>query len=573
MARRLSAILAADIVGYSRLMSSAEDRTLARLKTLYRELVRPEIAARNGRTVKLMGDGLLAEFASVVDAVSCAVAIQKGLPQREASLPEADALKLRIGINLGDVIAEGDDIYGDGVNLAARLEGLADPGGLCISQAVHEQVQGRVDIPFEDLGNKQVKNIDRPIRVFRWHNGVTPPTCNAPSASPSIAILPFSSQSTDDSHAFLADGISEEIGTALSKCPNLLVVASQSTKAYRDKPLDIDRVAREQGASHILSGSLRASGNRVRIGAQLTDSATRLQVWANQYDRLLEDVFDLQDEISLRIATAMLGEMGEGEMARIRGRGTRNLEAWSHHMKAIALMREVAKSNYLEARRCVEHSLALDPDYSAAMSSLALTHAMDARHGFSTSRQASIDKARDHAKRALEMDALNSEAHGILGFVENLDGNMQAAIEQYRTSLSLNPNHAEVTIRLALALVFNGQPDEAVDCCKRAIALSPKHPPWFSGMYGFALRASGRLSESIPHFEEYGQKVPGFGLVDLIIVYEQLGDQTSAQSKVTELLKHRPAFRISEWAKTQLYSKPEFGQPDLDALRSAGLPE
>lgn len=576
MARRLSAILAADIVGYSRLMGTEEERTMERLRSLYKELVHPAISSRRGRTVKLMGDGLLAEFGSVVDAVACAVAIQNGLPEREKDVSEDRAFHMRIGINLGDVIVQGNDIYGDGVNIAARLESLADPGGICISQAVFEQTQGRVAVEFEDVGDKQVKNISRPIRVYTWHNGCSAALKSAPQRTdqtPSIAVLPFSSQSTDASHEFIADGISEEISTALSKCADLLVVATHSTKAYKDQPLDIDKIAHEQGASHILSGSLRAAGNRVRIGAQLIETKTGVQVWADQYDRNLEDVFDLQDEISLRIATAMLGEMGEGEMARLRGRGTRNLQAWSQHMRAVALMRQVSKENIAEARRWVEKSLELDPDYSAATSTLALTHAMDARHGFSESREESVALARGFAEKALALDADNSEAHGVLGFVANLEGDMENAIAQFRTSLRINPNHAEVSIRLALSLIFNGEAEEAIACCERANRLSPKHPPWFSGVHGFALRAAGRFQDSIEHFEEYGRQVPGFGLVDLVIVYVALGDLEHARSKANELLQHRPDFCISNWAKTQLYSRSKDGHADLEALRAAGLPE
>jgi len=576
MARRLSAIFAADIVGYSRLIGCAEEDTVKRLNCLYRELVGPEIEKRNGRTVKLMGDGLLAEFSSVVEAVHCAISIQTAIPVREAEVPEDLRFRLRIGINLGDIIVTGNDIHGDGVNVAARLESLSEPDGLCISQSVHEQVRDRMEVEFEDIGLQQVKNIERPIRVYQWRfsDTVTSRVENtgADTDTLSIAVLPFQNMSAEPAHEFLAEGISEEITTALSKIPDFLVLSQHSTMKYKTRPLDIQRVAAEQGARYILAGSLRASGNRIRVSAQLIEAKTGLQTWAERYDRHLEDVFELQDEISLKIATSMLGEIGEGEMARLRGGGTRDLQAWSLHVNATALMRQVSKESYAQARGLINQALVLDPGYSAANSTLALTHAMDARHGFSDSRAASVALARQAALCAIELNSQNAEAYGVLGFADSLDGKLKEAIDKFETALKINPNHAEVCIRLALTLIFDGQPEKAVKLAERGKRLCPRYPPWYSGLHGFALRAAGQYQESIQYFEEYGRLVEGFGHIDLAIVYVMLDDLEHARTEADEILRHHPDFTVGKWAQTQLYGDRDGVQRDVDALLRVGLP-
>ena len=576
MARRLSAIFAADIVGYSRLISLNEQETVDRLNLLYKQLVRPEIENRYGRTVKLMGDGLLAEFSSVIEAVNCAICIQKSLTEREANVADDRRFRLRIGINLGDIIVSGADIHGDGVNVAARLEALSEPEGVCISQSVFDQIQNRVDVTFEDIGPQKVKNIDRPIQAYQWNiSGVVnsrKTLSTAGDQTQSIAILPFKGMSADPAHEFLADGISEEISTAMSKIPGLLVLAQQSTQKYKSLPLDVQSVATEQGASHILHGSLRVAGDRVRVNANLIESKSGVQLWAERYDRKLDDVFELQDEISLQIASAMLGEIGEGEMARLRARGTRNLQSWSLHLNATALMRNLSNVSNTEARRLVEQALALDPDYSSAMSTLALTHAMDARHGFTKDRNLSINQAKTAALNAINLDPRNAEAYGVLGFVDNLQGHIKDAIEKFKSALQINPNHAEVCIRMALTLIFNGQPKDALNFVERAKQLSPRHPPWYFGVHGFALRALGQYQQAIPQFQEYGRQVEGFGHVDLAIVYSMMGDLEKAKAEARNILKYRPDFSTNDWSKTQLYSNPDDVQPDVDALKSIGLP-
>lgn len=577
MERRLVTLLALDIVGYSRLMREDEEGTFATLLAR-RRIIDKSIAKRAGRIFNTAGDSVLAEFSSPVEAVRCAADIQNANALQNSGPEQDRKMQLRIGINLGDVIDEGGNLFGDGVNVAARLESIAHPDGICISQSVYEQVRDLLDIPFEDIGPQEVKNIDRPVRAYSYSpSGRAKPaqteTVLRSEKNAAIAVLPFENMSGDSAQDYLADGVTEEIITTLSQIPELMVVSRQSTLTYKNQKVDARQIGREQGATHMLEGSLRAAGNRVRVSAQLVDTKSGHHLWAERYDRELDDIFELQDEIAIQIASALQGEILDGEMARLRGSGTKDLKAWEYHIKAIGLMRRVSKVPYEQALSLIRKAIDCDPTYSAALSSRALIHAMEARHGFQDDRAASIALARKFALQALDCDPDNSEAYGILGFADALDHKLDAAIDKFKTSLRMNPNHAEVAARLALALTFNGQTEEAVQVAETGLKLCPSYPPWYAGLYGFTLRANGRLTDSIPYFQEYGSRSPGFGHVDLVIVYVTLGDMDSAHAEVAKVLKHRPKFTISAWAKTQLYSDPKRGKPDIEALRKAGLPE
>jgi adenylate cyclase len=357
MERRLTAILATDVVGYSRLMELDEVGTLTVLKAHRRELIDPAITEHRGRIVKLMGDGTLVEFASVVDAVACAVAIQAGLAERNDDTPEDRRVELRIGVHLGDIIVEDADIYGEGVNVAARLEGLAEPGGICLSGDAYRQVRGKVEANFEDLGERQVKNLAEPLRVYRI-------ATKGPSSTPSqavtgslplpdkasIAVLPFDNMSSDPEQEFFADGISEDIITALSKISRMRVIARNSTFAYKGQALDLRRVAGELDVRYVLEGSIRRGGNRLRITAQLIDADSGSHVWAERYDRTVADLFDIQDEITKEIVTALRVKLTDGEEAFVLARGTDNIEAWQYCVRAHELFMRFNSSDYLEAR-------------------------------------------------------------------------------------------------------------------------------------------------------------------------------------------------------------------------------
>ena len=420
MERRLAAILAADVVGYSRLMDADEEGVLVRLKAHRDEITNPAIANHKGRIVKLIGDGMLAEFASVVDAVRCAVAIQEAMREHSADLPEDQRIQLRIGINLGDVIIDGEDIYGDGVNIAARLEGLAEVGGICISGTVFDHVRNKVGLEFEDLGERQVKNIPEPLRVYRVAMGKAGESrpANSFEASigldftvpdyPSIAVLPFTVMSADPEQEFFADGVSEDIITALSKISRLLVVARNSTFTYKDKAVDVKQVGREQGVRYVLEGSVRKAGNRVRVTAQLIDATTGLHLWAERYERDLEDIFAVQDEITREIVVAMDVQLREGEQHRVWSSGTKNLEAW----ECVRLATDAALGGAAEAqpraRELLDRALELDPDYATAWAMRGWLYFTEADVGGGIGNSDQFDKAQASAfrcgHRALELD-------------------------------------------------------------------------------------------------------------------------------------------------------------------------
>ena len=400
--RRLTAILAADVVGYSRLMGEDEVGTLERLKALRRDLVQPSITARKGRIVKLMGDGLLAEFPSVVEAVLCAVEIQRAMPDREPDRPEGARITLRIGVNLGDIIGEGSDIYGDGVNLAARLEGLARPGGICVSSPVRDQVKGKLDLSFADLGERQVKNFDDPVRVYRIvldgeTDGET--LADGPAAlelpdKPSIAVLPFSNMSGDPEQDYFADGITEDIITALSRVRWLFVIARNSTFAYKGASPDVRQVSRDLGVLYVLEGSVRRGGNRIRITAQLIEATTGRHVWADRYDRDLGDVFALQDDLTETLIAAIEPELSTAERERAIRKPPETLDAWSWFQRGLWHHYRFTKEDNAEAQVLFRKAIALDPTFSRALAALAHALYWDTLFGFTETPQENAGRSR-----------------------------------------------------------------------------------------------------------------------------------------------------------------------------------
>ncbi len=451
--RRLAAILSADVAGYSRLMSEDETGTLAALKAHRAEFIDPTVAEYGGRIVKLMGDGNLVEFPSVVDAVECAVAIQHGMAERNAEVPESHRIVFRIGINLGDIIIEGDDIYGDGVNIAARIQEIAVPGGVCISGAAYHQVRGKMDATFEDLGEKEVKNIPEPVRMYRWTDAVAPPGQAAePEAAPawkesgeavigidlslpdtpSIAVLPFANMSADPEQEFFSDGITEDIITALSHISRLLVVARNSTFTYKGQAVDVKQVSREQGVRYVLEGSVRKAGNRVRVTAQLIDATTGHHLWAERYDRDLEDIFAVQDEITREVVIALDVRLIRGEQARFWSSGTKNLEAWECVRLATDLVGRGTLEGLREVHQLCKRALDLDPNYATAWAKLGWAHHNEVDVGFGYdskgSREAGLGSALDCAKKALELDPSCADAYCLLAICHLSKGEHDQAI-------------------------------------------------------------------------------------------------------------------------------------------------
>jgi adenylate cyclase len=427
--RRLAAILAADVVGYSRMIRSDEDGTLAALKALRVELIAPKLAEHNGRIVKLMGDGMLVEFSSVVDAVRAAVETQKAVADRNAGLPEGKRIVFRVGINLGDVVIDGDDIQGDGVNVAARLEGLADPGGICISGAVHDQVKNRMPFTFEDLGEREVKNINEPVRVWRWHRhaAAEPPsllsaqTATPPPDKPSIAVLPFTNMSQDPEQEYFADGITEDIITDLSKVSGLLVIARNSSFAYKNQSPDVRRVCHDLGVRHVLEGSVRRAGGRVRINAQLIDGSSGGHLWAERYDRSLEDIFAVQDEVTREIVDALKIALTINEQTRLEGRGKVNPEAYDCLIRGRICVLQFTPEAMVESRALLERAIDLDSTLLApAHAMLSVVHSLEYVNGWNDAGPEHLSVALELAQKALAADEHEPHAYYALALAPDV---------------------------------------------------------------------------------------------------------------------------------------------------------
>jgi len=584
--RKLAAILVADIVGYSRLTGADEDRILARLRTLRSDLIDPTIAVHHGRIVKRTGDGSIIEFRSVVDAVRCAIEIQNAMVERNSGVPEDRRIAFRIGIHLGDVVEEGDgDLMGDGVNIAARLEGVAAPGAICLSEDAYRQVKARLDLQVHDLGQKQLKNIVDPVRVYSLEVGQAAetkqprspldrdPSPHAAPETPTIAVLPFQNMSGDPSEDFFCDGLVEDIITTLSKLASMRVIARNSTFSYKGKHFDVREAARQLGARYVLEGSIRRAGNRVRITAQLIDATDGSHLWAERYDRSVDDIFAIQDEITLFIATEMQVKLTEGEQARLRYTTTSNVAAWSEYARGRARMREtVAKESYGPAKAHFEKALALDPNSASLNALIGFTHFLDARFGWWDGREEALRKARARIDRALELDTDNVDARTGLSLVHFFSEHFDDAVREARRAVELAPGSADTADVASLVLTSCGHPDEAAALSEKAIALSPNYPAIYLGALGNAYHYSGRTEEAIAAFKEYGARSPGFGLVDLVIIYQQNGRTADAREAAKALLAARRTFTIASWAKTQIRRDKARLQADLDSLRVAGLP-
>jgi adenylate cyclase len=505
--RRLAAILAADVAGYSRLMGADEEGTLERLKALRRELVDPKIAEQHGRIVKTTGDGVLVEFASVVDAVPCAVEVQQAIPERNTGVAAESRIELRTGINLGDVIVEGDDLYGDGVNIAARIEALADTGGVFVSNTVHDHVRDRLPFAFEDLGEQQVKNIARPVRVYRVRDaGAAGKSLSAPAPAllalpdkPSIAVLPFVNMSGDPEQEYFADGMVEEIITALSRIRWLFVIARNSSFTYKGQAVDVKQVGRELGVRYVLEGSVRKTGGRVRISAQLIDATTGTHLWADRFDGSLEDVSELQDKVASSVAGVIEPALQAAETARSAGRPTSDLTTYDLYLRAYAMFWSSPRQ-VPEALRLTEQAITRDPGYGPALAWAAVCCLNLLLHDHSEDPAADALKGADFARRALQVagdDAgtLANAAFALASFGEDI-GAMMALVDR---ALALNPNYARGWSISGNLRLWAGQPDIAIEHVEAALRLSPRastgSPAYIIGAAHFYSR---RFDEAVP---------------------------------------------------------------------------
>jgi adenylate cyclase len=482
MERRLAAILAADVVGYTRLMAADEIGTLRRLTDLREQILEPLIAQHRGRIVKLIGDGLLVEFASVVDALTCAVAWQESVAEREAPGDEDQRLAFRIGVNLGDVIVDGDDIHGDGVNLAARLEGLAEPGAVCISEEVFTVVRKKFDLDFVDLGRKTVKNIAEPVQAYLVRPDVersekpVGARKGATSERPAVAVLPFDNMSEDPEQEYFSDGLAEDIITALSHWRSFPVIARNSSFSYKRQSVRVQEIAEELGARYILEGSVRKAGKRLRITAQLIDARTGHHVWAERFDRQLEDIFDVQDEITNRIAATIVPELETFEHRRSVVKRTEDLNAWDYYLKGMETFHDETCEGAAASIRMFESAVDLDPDYCDAWARLGWCYAKLVMFDCGEDRQACLERGFEAARRAVAQDDGSALAHISLGTVHIWAEETALGLAEAQIALQLNPNFAHAGMAVGNRLDLVGRTEEGIDQMERALALNPRDP-------------------------------------------------------------------------------------------------
>jgi adenylate cyclase len=578
--RRLAAILAADVVGYSRLMRADEEGTLAQIKALRSEVFHPKAEEYGGRIFKTTGDGVLIEFPSAVDAVQNAIDVQNAITERKDGIPEENQIALRIGITLGDVIDDEDDIYGDGVNIASRLEGLADPGGIVVSLLVRESVRHKLSVEFDDLGEQSVKNIADPVHVFRLRRdeledrlaGVV----DAKFRRPAVAVLPFVNMSGDPEQEYFADGLTEDIITALTAWRFFPVIARNSTFAYKGQSPDIRQVGKELNARYVIEGSVRKSANRVRVTAQFINAETAHHVWAERFDRDLQDIFELQDEITAKIAAVISPELVKAESERLESNRTENLDAWDYCQRGKYMMNDLTKEGLTAARALFEKAVELDPNSVDGWWGISHTYHRQFWIGATEDRDETISKVLETARRAVELDDTNAAAHNRLCFAYAMNRRYEEAIAEAKWAIDLNPSDPIAHSGLGCILALAGRPDEAVASLEKTINLNLRHPR--VGLHR-ALLARTYLdahryedaADMARQVIERGQLNMGQQFV-LISALGHLGRGEEAR-EITGGMEEHKNFKISEielrpwW---QLYKEPEPNEHLFEGLRKAG---
>jgi TolB-like protein/class 3 adenylate cyclase/Tfp pilus assembly protein PilF len=636
--RKLAAIMAVDVVGYSRLVGLDEAGTLARVKAHRIELAEPLIAEHHGRMVKLTGDGALVEFASAVDAVECAVAIQNGMAEREAAEPEARRIRFRIGINIGDIVLEDGDIFGDGVNVAARLEGLAEPDGICIARNVYNQVKGKLDLAFAPMGEHRVKNIAEPITVYRvlpgpgarpptrpaaitwalrghrpavipaaillalvagaaagwyalWQPSGMPPAGVAEIAGsgaaeakpalplpdkPSVAVLPFEDLSGDPKQERLAGGLTEDVITDLSRFRELFVIARNSTEVYKDKPTDVRQIARELGVHYVLEGSLQSDEEQVRITAQLVDASTGKHVWSERYDRPLEQIFAVQDEVTKMIVASIAGQ--HGIVARAgketsRRKPPENLQVYDYYLLGMEAKHRFTKEDNKQAQGFFQKAIEQDPNFARAYVGLAYAYNLEIDMQFGDSWDQSMDDLLKTAQKAVALDPYDAEAHFLHGLYFQYLDDYERAVSGLDRALELNPNNADVLAHSIFLLKKAGQPERALDLVEQAVRLNPHHPDWYYGALREAYFYNRRFEDAIAATKKRLIPSPLEDPQVRAMSYAQLGFEEEAAQEARALLEAYPDYSAEKFLSgTGTYAREIERDLFLDSIEKAGLP-
>jgi adenylate cyclase len=579
--RRLAAILSADVVGYSRLMGLDEAGTLSRLNALRHGLIDPAIAAHSGRIVKLMGDGALVEFASAVDAVTCAIEIQRQLRDHDAGRTEADPIRFRIGINVGDIIIEGDDILGDGVNIAARIEGIAEPGGISISEDAWRQVQRKVSANFVDSGEQSLKNIARPVRVYRLDPAPKAATASnvpgpmpAQSDKPSVAVLAFNNMSGDPEQEYFSDGISEDIITDLSKLSELSVIARNSSFTYKGKQVDVKQVGRELGVRYVLEGSVRKAGNRVRVTGQLIDAASGAHIWADRFDRDLTDIFAVQDELTQEIISALRVKLTPEHKDRLTRKNKIEEEAYDLFLRGRELSWHATKSNSIEARNLLGRAVTINPDFAAAHANIAATHLNDYANGWGEIPEESLQIGLEIAERAIRLDEFDPLSHEVLAIALFFHRELDRALAEARRCLALAPSSSGGHAVIARILTCSGDAASAIKMIDASMRLDPLYRGLALHFLAEARFSLGQFNEAVAILTERVKRTPNSetSYALLAACYGHLGRFDEARAAWADVMRIAPNFSIERQRRILPYKNPDDFERRVEGMRKAGLP-
>ena len=581
--RRLAAILAADVAGYSRLIGEDEEGTLARLSAHRRELIDPGIDGHHGRIVKTTGDGLLVEFASVVDALRCATAVQAAMAERNTQIPAGRRIEFRIGINVGDIVVEDGDIFGDGVNVAARLEALAEPGGICVSARVQEDAAGKLDLAFEDLGEQSLKNIARPVHVYRVRAGriatAAAGLALALPDKPSLAVLPFQNMSGDPEQEYFADGIVEDITTAIARLPWLFVIARNSSFTYKGKAVDVKQVGRELGVRYVLEGSVRKAGSRVRITGQLIDTTTGAHIWADRIDGAIDDIFELQDQVASSVAGAIEPKLRLAEIERAARKPTESLDAYDLHLRALAQFHLLTPDGHEHAIQLAQQALQLDPVYAPAAAMVGWCRLIQAVQGWVQPTDAEIADGVRLSRQAIEGGRDDPESLWMAGYaVLHLAGDRATGSVAIERAITLNPNCAHAWLVSGFVHCFSNRPEQGIEAANRGMRLSPVDPLgyMFADVVALGHLVAGRYAEAMEWVDRSLAEQPRFlpAVRIKVVLCGHLGLIDEAKQWVGRVLDLHPGLTVGGFDSfARSFFSPEVRGHYIEGLRKAGLPE